>query len=313
MNQASALPVEIGRLGIFSIEFNPASVDFPSADPGRLVDAALEIEELGFSSLWVPGGPEGMEVLGIVRSVLGATDRLVVGTDILTIWTRAAQQMSAEVEQLNETAPGRFVLGLGASHANLVEPRGQKYEKPVDVMRSYLLALDATPVPVPRQRRMIAALGPRMLETARDHSGGALPYMVSPKHTELARHVLGSGPVLAPEQAVVFETDATRARAIGRKHLAGYLDKYVNYVNNFRRQGFTDEDFVGGGSDRLVDAIVAWGDLEAIDTRIREHYAAGADHVALQVLTDKDDPTMDPTRLPLEEWRRLSALVERHG
>ena len=254
--------MDLGRIGVFAIDLRTEFLSSPD-DRQPLVDAVVELEELGFTALWIPGGPEGAVVLDVVGAVLAATDRVVLGTDILTIWTRDPEVMAHAFAATDALAPGRFMLGLGASHANLVEPRGQKYEKPVAVMRDYLEGLDAAAPPVPATRRMIAALGPRMLEVARDASAGTLPYMVGPQHTSFAREILGNGPLLAPEQAVVLETDAGRARAIGRDHVSRYFH-YTNYVSNFRRQGFDDDDFLDGGSDRLVDAIVAWGDVDAI-------------------------------------------------
>ncbi len=178
-----------------------------------------------------------------------------------------------------------------------------RYVRPYTRMVEYLDALDAAPNPVPVPERALAALGPRMLELARDRSAGAHPYLVTPEHTREARTALGQGPLLAPEQAVVLETDPARARAIARQHLSRYLQA-PNYVNNWLRLGFTQADVADGGSDRLVDALVAWGDLDAIRQRIQEHQRAGADHVCIQALA------ADPLALPLAQWRALAPLAQ---
>ena len=198
--------------------------------------------------------------------------------------------------------PDRFLLGLGVSHAPAVERSEQVYEHPLAKMQGYLDALDAAEPPVPAAERMLAALGPRMLALAGDRTAGAHPYLVGPEHTAFARETLGTGPLLAPEQKVVLDTDPTRARAVARQHLARYLE-LPNYTNNLLRTGYGDDDLADGGSDRLVDGIVAWGDLSAIDARVREHRDAGADHVCLQVLLE------DPSALPRDEWRALAEAL----
>jgi probable F420-dependent oxidoreductase len=215
--------------------------------------------------------------------------------------------MAAGQKTLAEAYPGRFVLGMGVSHVPLVEQlRGHRYEKPVATMRAYLDTMDRAPyrsvAPSVKPVRMLAALGPKMLELAAERADGAHPYNTNPEHTAQARAILGRGPKLCPEQAVVLETDAAAARAIGREFLAMYLT-LPNYTNNFLRLGFSEADFHNGGSDRLIDAIIAWGNLEQIRSRVRAHHAAGADHVCVQVLT-KDSLT-----LPLKEWRELSAAL----
>ena len=166
-------------------------------------------------------------------------------------------------------------------------------------MAAYLDALDKTDPPVPADARVLAALGPKMLRLAAERAAGAHPYLTTPDHTRQAREILGPEPLLAPEQRVVLETDPAAARELGRRHLAIYL-QLPNYTNNLRRMGFTDDDFAGGGSDRLVDAIVAWGDVDALVARVRAHHDAGAAHVCIQVLT------ADPRALPLTEWRTLA-------
>ena len=202
-----------------------------------------------------------------------------------------------------------FVLGLGVSHVPLVEKlRGHRYEKPLSTMRAYLDAMDQAPyravLPSTKPIRVLAALGPKMLELAGERADGAHPYNVNPEHTAEARGILGPGPYLCPEQAVVLETDPTKARKIGRDFLAIYLG-LPNYANNFLRLGFDESDFKNGGSDRLIDNIIAWGDLNTVRKRIRAHQTAGADHICIQVLT------ANPKLLPLAEWRELAPALLR--
>jgi probable F420-dependent oxidoreductase len=197
--------------------------------------------------------------------------------------------------------PGRFLLGLGISHAMLVNAKSLTYERPLEVTAKYLDALDKADPPVPVAERALAALGPRMLTVARDRTAGAHPYLVTPEHTAVARQILGSGPLLAPEQAVVVETDPGRARQIGRQHLKLYL-QLPNYTNNWLRHGYTPDDLADGGSDRLVDGLVAWGDEQTILSRIQAHRDAGADHVCLQVLPREGET-------PVDQWQRLAQLI----
>ena len=210
---------------------------------------------------------------------------------------------------LAEAYPGRFVLGLGVSHAPIVDARGHRYERPLERMRAYLDAMDAAPWQGPPLKeepvRVLAALGPRMLELAAERSAGALTYNAAPEATAWARSILGTGPLLAVEQAVVVEQDQAQARRIARELLAFYLT-LPNYVRAWERAGFRPEELADGGSDRLVDAVVAWGSSEAIAERVTAHLEAGADHVCLQVL----DP--DPSALPMAACRALApVLLER--
>jgi probable F420-dependent oxidoreductase len=201
--------------------------------------------------------------------------------------------------------PGRSLIGIGVSNPLYIDQThpGQ-YKKPLQVTRRYLDDLDAVSPAVPRDRRVLAAMGPKMLELARDHAGGAHPFVMTPEHTKAAREVLGDGPLLAPEQHVVLETDAARARAIAREGLATYLP-LANYQSSWRRVGFGDDDFADGGSDRLIDHVVVWGDEAAIATRVQAHLDAGADHVCIQALT-----SAERTDFPRAEWRALApALV----
>ena len=247
-------------------------------------ETAVELEELGFSSLWLSAGFE----TGFPKrysQFLAATSRITVATGILSIWHATPRETADAVAELERQYPGRFTLGLGASHAVFVEALSNMYERPYTRMVDYLAELDAQQPPVLAEHRVIAALGPRMLALAAERAAGAHPYFVPVEHTAFARKVLGPGPKLVPEQAVVLETDPDRARAIARGHTTSYL-RLPNYTNNLRRFGFADDDFGGGGSDRLVDAIVAWGDHGAIRDRIEQHLLAGADQVLVQPITD---------------------------
>jgi probable F420-dependent oxidoreductase len=289
------LPISLGRVGIWARQFE----DLPGA---RAQETAAELEKLGFGAIWF-GEAYGREALTHAGLLLAGTKKIVIATGIANIYVRDPMAMANGQKTLAEAYPGRFLLSLGVSHVPLVETRGHQYEKPIATMRAYLDAMDRAPYrsvpPATRPPRILAALGPQMLKLSAERADGAHPYNVTPEHTAQARAILGAGKYLCPEQAVVFETDAAKARAIGRAFLELYL-KLPNYTNNFLRLGFTADDFAGGGSDRLIDAIVAWGDARCIQDRIRAHQAAGADHVCVQVLTE------DPHGLPMGEWRELA-------
>ena len=288
--------VELGSVGIWSGGLR-------RCDPAARLDAVAELDSLGYGALWMPGG-DAAGYFEIAAGILAATRRIVVAPGILSVWTNPAESVAAAHAELSGRYPGRMMLGLGVSHPHHVEPLGLRFEHPVAVMTEYLDALSASTAPPARNELILAALGPRMLELSRDRAAGAHPYFVTPEHTRLARFVLGSGRLLVPEQAVVLETDPARARAISRRHMSTYL-RAPNYTNNLLRLGFDAADFADPGSDRLVDAIVAWGDLEAISRRVDGHFAAGADHVCLQALP------ADPAALPLGEWRELAGLLSR--
>jgi probable F420-dependent oxidoreductase len=261
--------------------------------------AAAEIEALGYPALWFGETAVNKEAFAHAGILLAATERIAVATGIAGIYGRDPAAMHNAAQTLAEAYPGRFVLGIGVSHAPIVQQRGHDYGRPVAAMRAYLDGMDAAvyrppapddPVPV-----LLAALRPRMLELARDRTHGAHPYLVTPEHTARARALLGSGPVLAPEQGVVLETDSARARAVARAHLATYL-QLPNYVRSWRELGFGDADVAGEGSDRLVDGLIAWGGAGAIAERVRAHLAAGADHVCIQPVTRDLDRALDELR-----------------
>ncbi len=290
--------IDLGRIGLWTFAF----------DRQPWPEARAALEELdgmrGFGCLWFP---EATNRNAFVNATLflSNTSRLKVATGIAPIHNRDATATANGQRALEAVFPHRFLLGLGVSHAWLVEDvRGGRYGPPLSAMRAYLDALDAAPYTAypedaPVRPRVIAALGPKMLAVARDRADGAHPYLTTPEHTAGARAVLGAGKILAPDQKVVLETDPATARAIARKHLAGYLGQ-PNYRNSLLRQGFSDDDLDGGGSDRLVDAIVAWGSIDSLVPRIEAHLDAGASHVAVQLLTE------EWTDMPVEGWRRLS-------
>ncbi|WP_328885633.1 LLM class F420-dependent oxidoreductase [Streptomyces sp. NBC_00316] len=280
----------IGRYGVWTAALHASD----SARATEVVEAAAELEELGYGALWL--GTSGVED---AARLIDATATITVATGILSIWRYEAEDTAARWSALETAHPGRFLLGLGVSHAKLAE----KYERPYAAMNNYLDALDAAGVPA--DRRVLAALGPRMLGLARDRAAGAHPYLVTPEHTAQAREKLGKGPLLAPEFTVVLEADPDRARAAARQMLALYL-QLPNYTDSWLRLGFTEDDFASGGSDRLVDTLIGWGDEQRVRERIDAFLDAGADHVAVQALATDGDRGAPPR----EDWRRLAAALE---
>ncbi len=252
-------------------------------------DAAAEIEQLGYSALWYGEAALTKDAFAAAGILLSATSTLQIATGVANIWSRAAPTMVAGAAALGEAFDDRLVLGIGVSHAPLVAMFGQEYNKPLTAMRTYLDAMDEAPYigarPAGGVRRLLAALRPKMLRLSAERSAGAHPYFVPVEHTAQAREILGPQPLLAPEQAFVLEIDVERARAVAREHLGPYLGM-PNYTNNLRDLGYGDEDFADGGSNRLADAIVVWGDADAIAGRVQAHLDAGADHVGLQPLGD---------------------------
>jgi probable F420-dependent oxidoreductase len=239
--------------------------------------------------------------------LLSATEHLVIATGIASLYARSAMTMAAGWKTLTEAFPERFLLGVGVSHAPAVEGfHAQSYDKPYSTMVTYLDAMDralyfaAAPTNAPR--RVLAALGPKMLQLSAQRAMGAHPYFTTPEHTAIARAALGADSLLAPEQMVVLETDPATARATARGAMAMYLG-LPNYTNNLLRLGFSEDDIANGGSDRLVDAIVVWGDVEAVRARVAAHHDAGADHVCIQVLP------ADGTSMPMAQWRELAPAL----
>ncbi|OAA18936.1 putative F420-dependent oxidoreductase, MSMEG_4141 family [Frankia sp. EI5c] len=269
-------------------------------DPAEAADAAAELDELGFEALWIPdvGGP----VLDAVGALLAATKRATIATGILNLWMHDPADVAAGHAALTAQHGERFLMGIGVSHAPLIDAaEAGRYRRPLAAMTAFLDGLDKADTPVPADARVLAALGPKMLDLAGSRARGVHPYLVTPEHTALARERLGPGPLVLPEQTVILATDVDEARGIGRGWLAGYL-KLPNYANNLRRLGFTDEE-LSEVSDRLFDAVIAWGDEEAVRRRVEEHRAAGADHVCLQVLL------ADQQEVPRAQWRRLATAL----
>ncbi|HKN96721.1 MAG TPA: LLM class F420-dependent oxidoreductase [Pseudonocardiaceae bacterium] len=257
------MAIELGRLGVWRrADFSP--------------ELAVEVERLGYGAIWIGGSPGGD--LELIERLLDATERITLATGIVNMWKDDAAPIAAAYHRITAKHPDRFLLGVGIGHPEAVK----EYRKPYDTIVRYLDDLDAAGVPV--AGRALAALGPKVLKLAAERTAGAHPYLTTPEHTREARQVLGSGPLLAPEQKVVLETDPVRAREIGRPAVAKPYLGLVNYTNNLRRLGWTDEDLADGGSDRLVDALAIHGDGEALAAGVTAHLDAGADHVCIQAL-----------------------------
>ena len=271
------------------------------ADPAEAADAVAELEALGYGAVWIPGF-FGEPAHPPLDALLAATERLVVATGILSVWSYPPDAIAALAGRLTDDHGGRFLLGLGVSHAVMVDREDPgRYGKPLTKMRETLDGLDAAERPVPVDGRILAALKPKMTALAAERASGAHPYLAPVAHTARAREQLGPGPVLAPELGVVLESDPATARRIARAHLEMYL-RLPNYVDHWRHLGYEDDDEAGPGSDRLVDDLIAWGDEAAILARVQGHRDAGADHVCFQILHDGPG-------LPREQWRRLAEIV----
>jgi probable F420-dependent oxidoreductase len=285
--------MDLSGVGVWSSQLRYGSAE-------ESAEAAAELEELGFTALWIPdvGGP----VFDAVSHLLASTKQAVIATGILNLWMHEPSDVAAKYAALSAEHGDRFLLGIGVSHAPLVDSKEPgRYRKPLAATRAFLDALDAAEQPVPAESRVLAALGPKMLELAATRARGAHPYLVTPDHTRQAREALGDGPLLLPEQTVLLTEDRDQARAVGTDWLRAYL-ALPNYPNNLLRSGFTEDD-LASVSDRLFDAIIAWGDEDAIVKRVNEHRAAGADHVCIQALT------ADPTEFPRDQWRRLATAL----
>jgi probable F420-dependent oxidoreductase len=259
------MTVELGRYGIW----RHAS--------GLTPELAGEVEALGYGAIWIGGSPPGD--LRLAESLLAATDRIAVATGIVNMWSTPAEEVAASYHRIEAAHPGRFLLGVGIGHPEAVSG----YRRPYATIVDYLDRLDEARVPV--AGRALAALGPKVLALAAERTAGAHPYLTTPEHTREARALLGEGVLLAPEHKVVLDTDPERARAVGRPAVERPYLGLRNYTSNLLRLGWTEEDLAGGGSDRLIDALVAHGDAQAVAARLTEHLDAGADHVCAQVLT----------------------------
>ncbi|MET0451526.1 MAG: LLM class F420-dependent oxidoreductase [Mycobacterium sp.] len=279
MTEAADLKPNLGRFGVWT---------FGAVSP----EQAVEIEKLGYGAVWVGGSPAGD--LAFVEPILDATDTLQLATGIVNVWAAPAEQVAESYHRIEKAHPGRFLLGIGIGHPEHTE----EYRKPYDVLVEYLDALDAANVPT--SRRVVAALGPKVLKLAARRSAGAHPYLTTPEHTAQAHELMGPSVYLAPEHKVVLSRDADQARAIGREAVDFYLN-LSNYLNSWKRLGFTDADITKPGSDKLIDAVVAHGTPDDIAARLNEHIAAGADHVCIQVLggADKLVPTLAELAGPL--------------
>ena len=261
----------LGRVGIW----RAASLATP--------DLAAGVERLGYGTLWLGGSPAGD--LEIVSDLLAATRTLMVGTSIVNIWADDAATVARSYARIEASHPGRFVLGVGAGHREATKEYASPYEK----LAAYVDRLQADHVPA--ERVVLAALGPKVLRLAGDRTAGAIPYLVPPEHTRRAREILGPDRLLAPEHKAVLDPDPGPGRALGRKRVQNPYLYLVNYTSNLRRLGFTDEDLADGGSDRLIDALVAHGQADQVAAQLTAHLDAGADHVAVQLLTENDaDP-----------------------
>ena len=295
---ARPLP-DLGKVGIWSRELRY------QPDKGAIADAAAELEALGYGALFIPD--VGGEVFESVERLLGATGSIAVVTGILNIWKHAPGEVCAGRARIERRWAGRFLLGLGASHAAVVDAvKPGTYQRPYEHLRTYLDALDGAEDAVPAGRRILAALGPRMLALARSRARGAHPYLVTADQTAAARALLGPDRLLAPQLAVALDRVPAQARERARTMLAAYL-RLPNYVASFRRAGFGDADLdpITGPSAHMVDALVACGDEADVARRVRKHLAAGADHVCISVVGGIDDA------LPVDAWRRLApALLE---
>lgn len=279
----------LGRVGVWSFALQRLS----AADAGA---AMREYELRGYPAVWMPESLGSKEVFAHSALLLAASETAIVAPGIASIYARDPMAMATGAKALAEAYPGRFVLGIGVSHAPSVESRGHDYGRPVETMARYLDGMDqssyAGPEPGEPVPLVLAALGPRMLELAAARADGAHPYFVPVEHTPIARARLGSEPCLAVEQTAVLSTDPSGARRIGRAFAKHYL-ALPNYANNLRRLGWSDEDIANDGSDRLLDAVVAWGDVDAIVARVKAHLDGGADHVCLQLRADSSaDPSL---------------------
>ncbi|HYZ57928.1 MAG TPA: LLM class F420-dependent oxidoreductase [Streptosporangiaceae bacterium] len=264
------MAIELGKLGIWRSQSDLTP------------ELARTVENLRYGSIWVGGSPPAP--LDIVERLLDATERITVATGIVNIWQDDAGPIAEAYHRIAAKHPDRFLLGIGIGHPEAA----RQYRKPYETTVGYLDQLDAADVPV--TGRALAALGPKMLRLSAERTAGAHPYLVTPEHTREARAILGPGPLLAPEQKVVLETDPERARAIGRPMVKTPYLGLVNYVSNLRRLGWSDEDLADGGSDRLIDALVLHGDAETVAQGVTAHLDAGADHVAVQVLNEDPVP-----------------------
>jgi probable F420-dependent oxidoreductase len=285
----SGVRTHLGRIGIWSGELR-----FGDAAAGQ--KAMAELDELGFGAIWIPGGFGG-DILDAVDRGLAATKKAVIATGIINIWKHEPEEIGGWWHRLSDDHKSRVMLGLGVSHGPMI---GADYQKPLAKMASFLDGLDGQGIP--SDHLCIAALGPKMLTLSGERTAGTHPYLVTPAHSAISRQAVGPDKLVAPEQHVILETDPARAREMGREALKPYM-QFPNYVNSWRRLGFSEEDVAG--SDRLIDEITAWGGTDVIVERVKQHHDAGADHVCLQVVTGEG---LDG-KAPSKAWRTLAEAL----
>jgi len=288
--------MQLGKIGVWYFT--------ETLTAAQAAEAAQRIESLGYGAFWIPEAI-GRHPFAHAAWLLAKTERLVVATGIANIYARDAAATAAAQKTLAEQSGGRFLLGLGVSHRPMVEGvRGHVYASPVATMRAYLERMEKAPYaafpPAEAPPTVLAALGPKMLQLAATKTKGAHPYFTTPEHTAMARKTMGPDAWLCVEQKVLLETDPAKARNLARLTAAIYLG-LENYRNNWKRLGFADSDFANGGSDRFIDATVAWGDVSVLQKRVRAHLDAGASHVCIQPI--------NPSGQPVPDWKVLEALA----
>ncbi len=293
MSNGSASQATVGKLGVWSLELR-------GRDSGAVRDAASELDEQGWGALWIAGAT-GPGIWSDAERLLSSTPNAAVALGVMSIWNPDARVAPREHQRLTDAYGRRLFAGFGVSGAPTAAAVGQSFSTPLKEMNRYFDELDATTPLLAVSDRIVGALGPRMVALSAERSGGMHPFLVTPESNVTNRELVGPDTLIAPHQAVVLETDPEKARAIARRGIGMFIG-FPSYQANLRRLGFTDEDLVPGGSDRLIDATVAWGTLDQVNSRIREHWDAGADHVALHVLTEHRG-------MPTREWRELASLV----
>ncbi|MEP6476251.1 MAG: TIGR03620 family F420-dependent LLM class oxidoreductase [Actinomycetota bacterium] len=298
-----ALREQLGTVGAWTFAFDTMTI-------AQVRAAAVEIESLGYGALWVPEGSSSRDIFAHLSILLDATDRITVASGIANITARQPEVMAAGFRTLADAEPDRLVAGVGIGHEYSTQSRGIDWNRPLSRMRTYLDRMDAAAaVPAPTEpRRLLAALGDGMLRLSAARALGAHTYFVPVSHTARARAVLGPEPVLAVEQGVVLGGDRSRALRIAQEWADGYLD-LPNYANNLRRLGFSDDDVAGGGSEGLIDATFAVGDVDVVAARVYEHLEAGADHVCIQIISDSDSDSDSGSDACMPQLRSLAAAL----
>jgi probable F420-dependent oxidoreductase len=284
----------LGRVGVWSRRLR-------GKDRSAAAGYAIELDRLGYRALWVPGGLGGT-LFDDVDALLGAAPPVTVATAVLNAWMHEPGETAAWVAGVRSRHPQRLLLGIGASHRAAIEPTGRQFAHPLNAVSTFLDGLQAAPEPVDAGELLIAALGPKMMELAGARTSGTHTFLVTADHTAFARRILGPTALVVPELKVVLTTDPARAREVARQHLRPHLS-LPNYANNLVRLGFTGTDFAEGGTNRLVDAVVAWGSLDTIAQRLAAHLDAGVNHVCLHVIDDRE-----PVQL-VADWRALAPLA----